>query len=99
MFTHRIDIEAKISNGWSKKEIQNYCDKKLCFEVDDLWGPMLKSLEVNGKTAKASILIQSVFCDFKKYTKEIEDWIHEWIGDHITEEGILISKIDIIPYW
>jgi len=34
--THCIEIEARVNNGWSEKEIGDYCTGKLCFKVDSI---------------------------------------------------------------
>ena len=95
--THCIEIEARLNNGWDEKEIRDYCTRKLHFKVDSIWYPELESLNFDGKTARASVLIQSVFYDFTKYAEEIEDWIYEWIENYITEPGIDILNIKINP--
>ena len=94
MATHIIEIEAKINNGWSEKELRNYCMEKLD-SIDSIWDPQLESLEISKKIVKAKVLIHSTFYDFKKYDKIERGRIKSWINSHITESGIRISKINI----
>ncbi len=93
--THSIEIEATINNDWDEKKIREYCINKLCFEVDSIWDPELKSLEVNQKTVKANILIQSTYYYFMEYEEEIKNNIKTWIKNHVTEPGIVISKVNM----
>ena len=92
--THCIEIEAKINNNWSEKEIRDSCIKKICFEIDDIWYPELKSLDVNGRTVKVNVLIQSTFYNFMEYEDDIKEDIKTWLNNHITPD-IEILKVNM----
>ena len=96
--THYITLDGKINGDWDEKTLRDYCDKKL-EEVNDAWCAEMELLCVEGKTTKVGILIESVFPIDKhlekETTKRIKEMAEGWVKDHIKDEGIIISKINV----
>ena len=96
--THYITLDGKVNGDRDEETLPEYCKNKL-EEVNPSWCAELELLEVDGKTAKVGVLIESVFPIDKRFEKENNKRIKEpaegWVKDHLRGEEIIVSKINV----
>ena len=87
--THYITLDGKVNGDRDEETLPEYCKNKL-EEVNPLWCAELELLKVNGKTAKAGVLIESVFPIDKRFEKNNNKRIKEMAegGGKKTTSGV-----------